>query len=65
MILNLKPRDAITLDILIEELDDRFPDTGPQQGEMLEIIGKILTGAGEADVGKLSLDDRDTEAAEG
>lgn len=59
MILNLKPRDAITLDILVEELDDRFPDTGSQQGEILDVVGKALTRAKDADPGKLSLEDQE------
>ena len=42
MIVNLRPRDPGLLDVIVEEIDDRF--SGEQQAEMLKIIGEELGG---------------------
>ena len=44
MILNLAPKDAVALDVIIEELDTRLPESDDQE-ELLGIINQIL-GAG-------------------
>ena len=42
MIVNLRPREAVVLDVIVEEIDNRFSEE--QQADMLEIIGEELGG---------------------
>jgi len=45
MIFNLRPKDAMALDVIVEEADDRFGEE--EQEEILKAVGDVLGRAEE------------------